>query len=110
MSFFDSRIVQKEVEEITELQEKIYSKMYSFASMSNEDKIRHIEMLEDLLNRQQIMFTRMNLSEDPEAKGMRDQIMKAARELGFPENVNLNYVLSKMGDVVSNMKESLKEN
>ena len=45
MSIFDSKFVRDEIEEITKLQEKIYDKMYSFASMNNEDKIIHIEML-----------------------------------------------------------------
>tara|TARA_B100000900_G_C19953002_1_gene462457 strand:+ start:163 stop:495 length:333 start_codon:yes stop_codon:yes gene_type:complete len=110
MSFFDSKFVRDEIEEITKLQEKIYDKMYSFASMNNEDKIIHIEMLEDLLNRQQVMFTRLKLSNDPQAEDIKNQIMRAARTLGFPENVDLNYVLSKMNDAVGKMKEHLRQN
>ena len=48
MSFFQSDIVQAEMKEIAELQEQIYMKVFEFASMTNEDKIEHVEMLEEL--------------------------------------------------------------
>ena len=89
MSFFQSEFVQQEMKEIADLQEKIYSKVFSFASMGKEDKIEHVEMLEDLLKKQQVLYTRMSLSDDPEAKKMKESIMSSARQLGFPQDVDL---------------------
>ena len=54
MSFFQSEIVQDEMKRIAELQEAIYEKIFSFSSMTKEDKLEHIEMLEELLKKQQI--------------------------------------------------------
>ena len=51
MSFFKSEIVQQELKEIAELQEKIYNKVWEFANMDNGDKLSHIEMLEELLTK-----------------------------------------------------------
>ena len=51
MSFFESEMVQQEMKRISELQEKIYTKVFTFASMDDQDKLEHIEMLEELLKK-----------------------------------------------------------
>lgn len=109
MSFFQSEFVQKEMKEISELQEEIYSKVFEFASMDTSDKLQHINMLEQLLNKQQVLYTRMSLSDDIEAKKMRDSIISSARQLGFPPDVDLGYVFSNMSNIVENMKKSINE-
>ena len=50
MSFFDSDIVQEEMKEISQLQDEIYTKVFSFSSMNDDEKILHIDMLDKLLN------------------------------------------------------------
>lgn len=109
MSFFKSDIVQSEMREISELQEEIYKKIFSMSSMTKEDKLEHIEMLEQLLKKQQVLYTRLSLSDDPEAKQMKENIMISARQLGFPEDVDLGYVFSNMTNIIENMKKSLDQ-
>lgn len=109
MSFFKSDIVQSEMKEISELQEEIYKKIFSMSSMTKEDKLEHIEMLEQLLKKQQVLYTRLSLSDDPEAKQMKENIMVSARQLGFPEDVDLGYVFSNMTNIIENMKRSLDQ-
>jgi len=109
MSFFKSEIVQSEMREISELQEEIYKKIFSMSSMTKEDKLEHIKMLEQLLKKQQVLYTRLSLSDDPEAKQMKENIMISARQLGFPEDVDLGYVFSNMTNIIDNMKKSLNE-
>ena len=64
MSFFDSEIVQQEMKEISELQDEIYHEGLQFSSMDSDDKLQHVEMLETLLKKQKILYTRLSLSED----------------------------------------------
>lgn len=109
MSFFKSDIVHSEMKEISELQEEIYKKIFSMSSMTKEDKLEHIEMLEQLLKKQQVLYTRLSLSDDPEAKQMKENIMISARQLGFPEDVDLGYVFSNMTNIIENMKKSLDQ-
>jgi len=59
------------------------------------------------LKKQQILYTRMSLSEDPEAKLMKENIMESAKQLGFPPDVDLAYVFSNMTNIIENMKKSL---
>jgi len=109
MTFFNSEIVQKEMKEISDIQEEIYQKIYSFSSMDKDDKVKHIEMLENLLNKQRVLYTRMSLSEDPAAIEMKEAIMSQAMQMGFPPDVDLSYVFGNMGRIIDNMKRSLEE-
>jgi len=109
MSFFESDIVQTELKDISDLQEKVYNKVFEFSSMSKEDKVEHITMLEDLLKKQQILYARLSLSDDPEAQLMKDSIMLSARQLGFPKDVDLKNVFANMTNIVDNMRKSLEK-
>ena len=109
MSFFKSDFVQQEMKDISDLQDKIYEKVFSFSVMDNADKLEHVELLEKLLNKQQVLYTRMSLTDDPEAKTMKEQIIIAARQLGFPSDVDLGYVFSNMSSIIENMKKSINE-
>ena len=109
MSFFESELVQEEMKRIQELQDEIYAKVFSFPTMTDQDKLEHIEMLEELLKKQQVLYTRMSLSNDPEAKMMKENILQSAQQLGFPPDVDLGYVFSNMSNIVDNLRKSLDE-
>lgn len=109
MSFFNSDIVQEELKEISTLQEEIYSKMYAFSTMNKEDRLYHVDLLEKLLTKQRVLYTRMSLSDDPEAKTMKETIMEQAMMLGFPPNTDISYVFSNMTAIIANMKKAISE-
>ena len=48
-SFFDSELVQAEMEEINDLQAEIYREAFRFPELSVEEKIEHLERLDYLL-------------------------------------------------------------
>tara|TARA_R100001082_G_scaffold101080_1_gene70510 strand:- start:152 stop:484 length:333 start_codon:yes stop_codon:yes gene_type:complete len=109
MRFFDSEIVQQEMKEIARLQEAVYSKVFSFAHMGKQEKLKHVEMLEELMKKQQVLYARLSLSDDPQAKIMKENIMQSAKELGFPPTVDLNYMFTNITNVVANMRKSIDE-
>tara|TARA_B100000524_G_scaffold301565_1_gene176285 strand:- start:18 stop:353 length:336 start_codon:yes stop_codon:yes gene_type:complete len=109
MSFFDSEIVQEEMKEISQLQDAIYAKVFSFATMNSEDKLEHVDMLEELLTKQKILYTRLSLSDDPDAQTMKNNIMDSAKQLGFPPNVDLSYVFNNMSTIIEQMKKAIRE-
>tara|TARA_Y100001958_G_C21134517_1_gene474953 strand:- start:423 stop:758 length:336 start_codon:yes stop_codon:yes gene_type:complete len=109
MSFFQSEFVKKEMKAIADIQEKIYESVFKFPTMDMEDKLEHIEMLEELLNKQQILYTRLSLSDDPAAKEMKESVMQEARMIGFPENTDLPTVFKNMTMMIENMKRTIKE-
>ena len=109
MSFFKSDLVQQELEKISQLQEEIYTKIYMFSNMNKEDKLHHVELLEELLNKQRILYTRMSLSDDPEAKKMKENIIEQAQMLGFPPGTDIAYVFGNMTKIIENMKNSIRD-
>ena len=107
MTFFDSEIVRSEMAEISELQEEVYSNVMKFHYMNDEDKIYHIELLSKLIDKQKILYARLSLSDDPEAKQMKEDICKSATIMGLPDNVDMNTVFGQMSQMVDVMKEQL---
>ena len=107
MRFFQSDVVRAELAEIQELQEEVYGALFKFPSMPKEDKQYHIDCLERLIEKQKILYTRLSLSDDPMAKQMKDNIMKGAKDMGLPTNVDMNIVFDNMMKMVEMMKNSV---
>lgn len=107
MSFFKSEVVRAEMVKISELQEKVYANIFKFPSMSKEEKIRHVELLEDLIDKQKVLFARLSLSDDPEAVIMKERIIQSAVNMGMHPNANMNMVLSDMEKTLEVMKERI---
>ena len=107
MTFFDSEIVRAEMAEISELQEEIYGSVFKFPTMSREDKIHHVNLLERLLSKQQVLYTRMSLSDDPEAQEMKQKIVESAQMMGLPPNVDMSVIFSNMTKMLEIMKAQI---
>ena len=107
MTFFQSDVVRAEMAEISELQEEVYTNVFKFPTMSKEDQRYHIEVLERLLDKQKVMYTRLSLSDDPEAKMMKDSIIQSAKSMGLPSNVDVNLMFDQMGKMVELMRDQL---
>ena len=107
MSFFQSEVVRAEMAEIHELQEEVYSNVFKFLTMNNEDKAYHIDILEKLVDKQRVMYTRLSLSDDPDAKKMKQDIVDSASMMGLPKNLDMNKVWSDMTKMVDIMRKQI---
>lgn len=107
MSFFESEVVRAEMAEISELQEEVYTNVFEFARMSNKDKIKHVNLLQRLLQKQQVLYTRLSLSDDPEAKEMKERIMESAVLMGLPEKTDMNVIFSNMDRLIDVMLQQI---
>ena len=105
MSFFDSEIVRAEMVEIAELQEGVYENFMKFPYMNTADRAYHIDQLSKLIQKQKIVYARLSLSDDPDAKEMKENIMRSAASMGLPSNVDVGKLFDQMTDVISHMKE-----
>ena len=105
--FFDSETVKREMEEITCLQKELYDVILKFPMMSPEAKIDHIDTVMELLERQQIMWTRLSLTDDPDAKKMKDYIASHSKELGFGDT-DLSTIFNNMRKTLEDVQSNLK--
>ena len=104
MSFFDSEIVRAEMIEIHELQEDVYENFMKFPYMNNADRAHHIDQLSKLIEKQKIVYARLSLSDDPDAKEMKEKIMESAKSMGLPSNVDVGRMFDQMSEVIDMMK------
>jgi len=105
--FFDSEIIQDELKEINELQERIYGSLFNFGSMSREDRIDHVEILSDLLEKQRVMYTRLSLSDDPKAVEMKENLRKSVAMMGFPPETDMIMLFNSMNATIEALKKHI---
>ena len=106
-SFFDSEFIQQELREINELQESIYGSILTFGGMSREDKLEHIEKMTELLEKQRIMYTRLSLSDDPEAVEIKENLRKSVALMGFPPETDMSILFNSMTKTIEGLKKYL---
>jgi len=105
--FFKSEIVQEELQEINELQTEIYSNMMNIQNSGGDEKEEHIDKLTRLLELQRMMYTRVSLSEDPEAKAMKKQLEQSVTMLGFPEGTDISVLFEGMQNTIQSLKDRI---
>tara|TARA_B100000287_G_scaffold17305_1_gene17374 strand:- start:83 stop:412 length:330 start_codon:yes stop_codon:yes gene_type:complete len=105
--FFQSEIVREELEEINELQQEIYGKIMNITNLSNEDKVEHIEKLKVLLDKQRVMYTRLALSDDPEAKKLKKQLEDSVQLMGFPQGTDIQVLFDGMKQTIDNLSQRI---
>ena len=103
--FFKSDIIQEELNEINRIQEKIYGSLFSFGAMTREDKLEHIELLTTLLEKQQVMYTRLSLSDDPQAIEMKENLRKSVSMMGFPPETDMKTLFDSMNATIKSLKQ-----
>ena len=105
--FFDSEIVQEELEEINKMQQDIYKDAFTFPSLSREGRKEHIESLKILLDKQRVMYTRLSLSDDPTAKELKSQIEKSVTVMGFKPGTSMDVLFDTMSQTIQTLEGSI---
>ena len=106
MTFFNSDIVQEELQRMQELYLEI-NKMGLL--LSTDQKKEQLDKMIELIDLQQTMYMRVTLSDDPEAQKMVSQVREAARMVGLsPNDVNHTFY-DRLRDNVQKMIEELSK-
>ena len=107
--FFKSDIIQDELTEINNLQEQIYGSILTFGTMDRETKLDHIEKLQSLLEKQRVMYTRLSLSDDPQAVEMKENLRKSVQLMGFPPHTDMQILFNSMNHTIESLKKYLDD-
>ena len=105
--FFESEIIRDELIAINRLQESVYKNAFSFDEMDREDQLDHIDNLSELLDKQRVMYTRLSLSDDPNAKRMKGELEKSVQLLGFPKGTDISVLFSGMNQTIESLKSKI---
>lgn len=106
--FFDSPVVQKAMDEINELQEQVYSEVFEFANLDKDEKLVHLNKLDDLLERQRNLYTRLSLSDDPRAVSMKETVRQSAVLMGFPKDVDCAVLFGNMQKTLAKVRDQIE--
>ena len=109
MSFLKSPQVRAGLVEINELQEKIMKDAMKFPDLSLDDQYEHIEDLEDLLEKQRLMYTRISLSDDPEAKEMKKNILGSIDLMGLKQPQDPDTLFKMMQQTISQLRKMVEQ-
>jgi hypothetical protein len=75
--------------------------------MPREDKLEHIDKMTILLEKQRIMYTRLSLSDDPQALEMKENLRRSVALMGFPPETDMNILFSSMTKTIESLKKYL---
>jgi hypothetical protein len=103
--FYDSEIVRKQMDEINEIQKSLWTDIATLFSMSKQEKEEHIDKLEELLQKQMNMYTRLQLAKgDPDADEMMERIKESATMMGFQDG-NLDALFKTMSKTIESLRQ-----
>ena len=106
MKFFQSEVVQQELNRMHEL----YMEINKMGLMLNlTQKREQLDKMMRLIELQQTMYMRVTLSDDPEAKKLVDQVKNAAAMLGMPKEEIGPQFYDKLKENVRKMIKELPE-
>ena len=107
MSFFESDVVRAEMTVISELQDDVYRNVFNFPKMNRQEQLFHVGLLEKLIDKQKVLYTRLSLSDDPEAKKMKQNILDSAQMMGLPSGADMNMIFNNMSKMLDIMKQQI---
>ena len=105
--FFDSEQVQDTLNDIEELQTIIQKGMMenNFVEFWQEEE--RLEDLEELFEKQQLMYVRMKLSDDPEAKKIVEKMKMSLLDMGMPKGMTVEQLFDQMKITITNLRRAL---
>lgn len=108
MSFFDSEIVQNEIRAVQDLQKEVYMESARYFLMTQGERLEHIGLMQQLLDKQRILHTRIKLSDDPEANEMLAKMRATAKALGIDDTVSFEELFDNMDRIIESMKKQVE--
>ena len=104
--FFKSELVSGDLQEMMELQQQCFRYAMSFPVLDNDRRKEYLEILMSLLEKQEIMYARMSLSEDEEAKTVVDNMRNAVVMLGGDPNLTVKDMFMDLRTKVNAMMKN----
>tara|TARA_B100000287_G_scaffold216093_1_gene203865 strand:- start:1363 stop:1704 length:342 start_codon:yes stop_codon:yes gene_type:complete len=110
MSFRDSEFVQNEIKIINALQDRLAQMTMAFPQLSPEERDEYVQIVEDLLKKQRILWARVELcqADDPVAKTMANDVRKVMDAVGIPKTVSVSEVFNNIDQMIEALKKTIE--
>ena len=71
-----------------------------------QDSIQKLKSINsDELEKQKIMYTRLSLSDDPDAVKMKEQLEKSVELMGFPAGTDISVLFNGMTETIEKLRQ-----
>ena len=107
--FFQSELVRGDIQEMAVLQEFCFRSVTNLALLSKEKKMDYFEALRKLLEKQKIFHARLQLSDDPEAQSVLENMKNAVVMLGGNPNLSVNDMFDDLLKKIEGFEEQLED-
>ena len=109
--FFDSEIVKESLEDIKELQDLVTSSIIDTALSPitgyEDDEMEQLDLIEELLEKQKLMYFRCKLSEDEDALLVAENMRDSLRQMGMPRGATVEQMFDKLKGSIRKLRETL---
>ena len=109
--FFDSEIVKESLEDIKELQDLVTSNLIDTALAPvtgyEDNELEQLDLIEELLEKQKLMYFRCKLSEDEDALLVAENMRDSLRQMGMPRGATVEEMFDKLKGSIRKLKETL---
>tara|TARA_B100001113_G_scaffold191569_1_gene157048 strand:+ start:607 stop:951 length:345 start_codon:yes stop_codon:yes gene_type:complete len=107
--FFQSELVRGDIQEMVELQQFCFRSAMNFMLLDYDRKQQYFEALERLIEKQKVFYARIQLSDDPEAKSVKETMKQGIVMLGATPDTPMQSMFDELLDKISVMKQKLEE-
>ena len=109
--FFDSEMVQASLEEIKELQDLITSSIidtaFSPITGFEDDESEQLDLIEELLEKQKLMYFRCKISDDEDALLVAENMRESLRQMGMPRGATVEEMFDNLKGSIRKLRDTL---
>ena len=106
--FFQSELVRGDIQEMVELQQFCFRSAMNFMLLDYDRKQQYFEALEKLIDKQKVFYARIELSDDPEAKSVKETMKQGIVMLGATPDTPMQSMFDELLDKISVMRQRLE--
>ena len=106
--FFKSELVRGDLQEISDLQQYCVRSMMTLPALSPEKRKEYFDVLEKLIEKQQLFYVRLSLSDDPEAIEMLDSMKMAVQMFGASPSNDINEMFKELREKIKVMRQNIE--
>ncbi len=104
-TFFQSELVRGDIQEMAALQEFCFRSVTNLALLDKERKLQYFEALRKLIEKQKIFHARLQLSDDPEAKQVAENMKNAVIMLGGNKDLDIREMFDDLLQKIDKFEE-----
>ena len=111
--FFESDMVKESLEDIKNLQDIITDSILETAFSAGlgyndeEEELEQLDLVEELLEKQQLMYVRFKLSGDEDALMVADNMRESLRKMGMTRGTTVEQMFENMMGTIRKLKQTL---